>query len=127
MSTLIPHWRDGARWPGAAARTGDVHDPATGRVAAQVSFASAEEVDAVVREARVAGRAWAEGSLSRRTSVLFAFREALVPARTDGILLPDTTSRPPSPPSTARSSTTRWGRCSGGWRSRSSRAVPRTC
>ncbi|MBU2073371.1 MAG: CoA-acylating methylmalonate-semialdehyde dehydrogenase, partial [Actinobacteria bacterium] len=44
---------------------------------------SAEEVDAVVREARVAGRAWAEASLSRRTSVLFAFREALVRRRHD--------------------------------------------
>ncbi|GAB2622390.1 CoA-acylating methylmalonate-semialdehyde dehydrogenase [Nocardioides ginkgobilobae] len=81
MSTLIPHWRSGERWPGAAARTGDVHDPATGRVAAQVSFASASEVDAVVREARAAGREWAEASLTRRTSVLFAFREVLARRR----------------------------------------------
>ena len=81
MSTLIPHWRSGERWPGAAARAGDVHDPATGRVAAQVSFASASEVDAVVREARAAGREWAEASLTRRTSVLFAFREVLARRR----------------------------------------------
>ena len=81
MSTLIPHWRGGTRWPGNAARTGDVHDPATGRVAARVSFASAEEVDAVVREARAAGREWAEASLTRRTSVLFAFREVLARRR----------------------------------------------
>lgn len=83
MSTLVPHWRGGTRWPGAAARTGDVHDPATGRVAARVSFASAAEVDAVVREARAAGREWGEASLTRRTSVLFAFREALVRRRAD--------------------------------------------
>src|SRR5688572_2023023 len=77
----IGHWRSGGPWSGGAERYGDVHDPATGRVAAQVAFASGEEVSAIVAEAVTAGREWAATSLARRTSVLFAFREALVRRR----------------------------------------------
>jgi len=73
----IGHWRDGAAWPGGGERCGDVHDPATGRVQAQVAFASGAEVGAVVAEAVEAGREWAAASLARRTNVLFGFREAL--------------------------------------------------
>ncbi|WP_295659483.1 CoA-acylating methylmalonate-semialdehyde dehydrogenase [uncultured Nocardioides sp.] len=80
---LVPHWRSGARWAGGAERTGDVHDPATGQIARQVAFASGADVDAVVADAVLAGRAWAEQSLSRRTAVLFAFREALSRRRHD--------------------------------------------
>ena len=79
--TVIGHWRRGEQWAGEAARAGDVYDPATGQVTAQVSFASAEEVDQVVAEAAEAQRAWADTSLARRTSVLFAFREALARRR----------------------------------------------
>ena len=77
----IGHWRAGARWPGAAERCGDIYDPATGRVSAQVALASGDEVSAVVAEAVEAGREWAATSLARRTTVLFAFREALVRRR----------------------------------------------
>ncbi|MFC6288489.1 CoA-acylating methylmalonate-semialdehyde dehydrogenase [Nocardioides sp. GCM10027113] len=77
----IGHWRQGRRWPGDAERCGDVYDPATGRVRAQVALASGAEVDALVAEARAAGREWAEASLARRTAVLFGFREALVRRR----------------------------------------------
>src|SRR5215212_2908326 len=77
----IGHWRDGGPWPGGGERYGDVHDPATGRVAAQVAFASGEEVDAVVGGAVEAGREWAATSLARCTGVLFAFREELVRRR----------------------------------------------
>ena len=77
MTDLVPHWRAGARWTGSAERAGDVHDPATGRLARQVAFASGIDVGAVVADAVVAGRAWGGQSLTRRTAVLFAFREAL--------------------------------------------------
>ena len=79
--STIGHWRNGAPWPGRADRCGDVHDPATGRVAAQVAFASGDEVSAVVAEALEAGREWAATSLARRTAILFGFREALVRRR----------------------------------------------
>jgi malonate-semialdehyde dehydrogenase (acetylating)/methylmalonate-semialdehyde dehydrogenase len=73
----IEHWRNGERWPGTGSRHGDVYDPATGAVTGLVRLASGADVDAVVADAVVAGRAWGETSLSRRTSVLFAFREVL--------------------------------------------------
>ncbi len=73
----ITHWHAGTRWPGAGDRYGDVHDPATGRVSARVAFATGDDVGTVVTGAAEAGREWAAASLSRRTSVLFAFREAL--------------------------------------------------
>src|SRR6476646_954121 len=83
MSDLptIEHWRAGSRWLGSDERHGDVHDPATGRVTARVAFASGADVDAVVGDAVTAGRAWAATSLSRRTAVLFAFREVLARRR----------------------------------------------
>jgi malonate-semialdehyde dehydrogenase (acetylating)/methylmalonate-semialdehyde dehydrogenase len=80
-STIIGHWHEGAPWPGAAERRGDVYDPATGEVSAQVAFASGEEVDAVVAAADKAGRAWAATSVAKRTNVLFGFRNALVRRR----------------------------------------------
>jgi malonate-semialdehyde dehydrogenase (acetylating)/methylmalonate-semialdehyde dehydrogenase len=79
----ITHWRAGERWPGSGERFGDVYDPATGRVARQVAFASGADVDLVVADAVAAGREWAAASLSRRTAVLFAFREALHRRRDD--------------------------------------------
>ena len=78
---VVGHWRAGERWAGGGERYGDVHDPATGRVSAQVALASGAEVDAVVGEAVTAGRAWAATSLARRTNVLFGFREALARRR----------------------------------------------
>ncbi len=79
----IPHWRGGQRWEGTAARAGDVYDPATGQVTGRVGFASAEDVDAVVSDAVTAAAEWGASSLARRTSVLFAFREALSRRRED--------------------------------------------
>jgi malonate-semialdehyde dehydrogenase (acetylating)/methylmalonate-semialdehyde dehydrogenase len=77
MTDVVPHWRAGKAWEGSGERFGDVHDPATGRVARQVAFASGADVDAVVADAAAAARDWGAMSLSRRTGVLFAFREAL--------------------------------------------------
>ena len=79
----IGHWRGGGPWPGGGERYADVHDPATGRVSGRVALASGEEVSVVVAEAAEAGREWAAVSLTRRTSVLFAFREVLSRRRED--------------------------------------------
>ena len=78
---LIPHWRKGERWPGSAERAGEVYDPATGQVSARVAFASGADVDAVVADAKAAADEWAAQSLSRRTAVLFGFRESLARRR----------------------------------------------
>jgi malonate-semialdehyde dehydrogenase (acetylating)/methylmalonate-semialdehyde dehydrogenase len=77
MPTLIPHWIDGARREGASGRTADVTDPATGEVTGQVALASTEEVDAAVAAATAAFPRWRDTSLTKRSAVLFTFRELL--------------------------------------------------
>ncbi len=77
MTARITHWIDGAEWAGDAGRAGDVFDPATGQVSGRVDFASAVTVDAAVAAARAAFPGWRDTSVTRRTQVLFAFREIL--------------------------------------------------
>ncbi|MFI5895756.1 CoA-acylating methylmalonate-semialdehyde dehydrogenase [Actinoplanes sp. NPDC051513] len=73
----IAHWIGGAECAGTSGRTGPVFNPATGEQTAEVDLASAEEVAAAVAVAKEAARAWREASLSRRSAVLFKFRELL--------------------------------------------------
>ena len=77
MTTRITHWVNGKAWEGTASRTGQVFNPATGEQSATVDFASAADMDAVVAIAKKAGEEWAATSLTKRVSVLFAFRELL--------------------------------------------------
>ena len=74
--TTVGHWLDGAAVT-ESARFGDVFDPATGAVQRRVAMATAEDVDAAVRSARRAFAGWSQESLSRRTAILFRFRELL--------------------------------------------------
>ncbi|MGZ6973070.1 MAG: CoA-acylating methylmalonate-semialdehyde dehydrogenase [Acidimicrobiia bacterium] len=73
----VQHWIDGKSWDGSASRVGDVFDPSTGEVQAQVALAGAAEIDAAVQSARHAFLEWRDVPLARRVRVLFAFREAL--------------------------------------------------
>ena len=82
--TRITHWIGGKPWDAPGERRGEVYDPATGEVAGFVDFASAAEVDEAVAAAARAFPAWRDSSLSRRTQILFAFRE-LVNARRDDL------------------------------------------
>jgi malonate-semialdehyde dehydrogenase (acetylating)/methylmalonate-semialdehyde dehydrogenase len=77
MTTHIPHWIGGARREGAGGRTAPVTDPATGEVTGEVALASAEEVDAAVAAAAAAFPAWRDTSLTRRSAIVFRFRELL--------------------------------------------------
>src|SRR4051812_1536389 len=77
MPTSIPHWIDGARREGTSGRTADVTDPATGEVTGEVALAAVEEVDAAVAAATAAFPRWRDTSLTKRTAVLFRFRELL--------------------------------------------------
>jgi malonate-semialdehyde dehydrogenase (acetylating)/methylmalonate-semialdehyde dehydrogenase len=52
-----------------------VWNPATGEQEGEVDLAGAEEVDAAVRAAMTSAPAWRSASLSRRSEVLFHFRE----------------------------------------------------
>ncbi|MGW5259330.1 CoA-acylating methylmalonate-semialdehyde dehydrogenase [Microbispora sp. NPDC004025] len=78
----VNHWIDGTLVEGAG-RTAEVFDPATGGVSGQVSLASAEEVDAAVEAAARAFPAWRDTSLTKRTQILFRFRELLDAHRDD--------------------------------------------
>ncbi|WP_370947911.1 CoA-acylating methylmalonate-semialdehyde dehydrogenase [Amycolatopsis sp. cg5] len=82
MTARISHWIDGKPYSAVAERTGDVYDPATGEVQAQVDFASEADVAEAVAAAKRALPGWRGTSLAARSRVLFAFRELLV-ARKD--------------------------------------------
>jgi malonate-semialdehyde dehydrogenase (acetylating)/methylmalonate-semialdehyde dehydrogenase len=71
------HWIDGSLVEATSGRTSPVFDPATGRQSAEVQLASTADVDRAVASATGAAKVWRASSLSRRTEVLFAFRELL--------------------------------------------------
>ncbi|MET0302602.1 MAG: CoA-acylating methylmalonate-semialdehyde dehydrogenase [Microbacteriaceae bacterium] len=77
MSETLDHWVGGAAWPGSGTRTGDVYNPALGAVQKQVRFASTEDVASAVDVASAAWESWRDASISKRTAVMFAFRELL--------------------------------------------------
>ena len=77
----ISHWIDGAQVPGKSTRRSEVWNPATGEQQAWVALGGKEDVDAAVASANRAFAEWSQVSLSKRTKILFAFRE-LVNART---------------------------------------------
>jgi malonate-semialdehyde dehydrogenase (acetylating)/methylmalonate-semialdehyde dehydrogenase len=73
----VPHWINGTRTEGTGPERLAVTDPATGATATEVVVASPADVDAAVAAAHAAFAGWSETSLSRRTSILFRFREYL--------------------------------------------------
>jgi malonate-semialdehyde dehydrogenase (acetylating)/methylmalonate-semialdehyde dehydrogenase len=77
MTERISHWIDGALVAGTSARTSPVFNPATGLQTGAVELASAAEVGVAVASAKEAAREWRATPLSRRSAVLFAFRELL--------------------------------------------------
>jgi malonate-semialdehyde dehydrogenase (acetylating)/methylmalonate-semialdehyde dehydrogenase len=74
---LVAHWIGGQATAGTCDRIGDVFDPATGRVAKQVAYASPDDVDDAVAAASSAFGSWRATSLAERTRILFRFRELL--------------------------------------------------
>ena len=77
MTARVTHWINGQLWDGTAERSGDVFDPATGQVTKRVDFASRAVLDDAVAVAKAAFPEWRDSSLTRRTQILFAFRELL--------------------------------------------------
>ncbi|CAN5257317.1 CoA-acylating methylmalonate-semialdehyde dehydrogenase [soil metagenome] len=70
----ISHWIGGRLVEGTSGRRGPVYDPATGRQAKEVDFASTAEVDAAVKVAVDAFPAWRATSLSKRSEIMFRIR-----------------------------------------------------
>jgi malonate-semialdehyde dehydrogenase (acetylating)/methylmalonate-semialdehyde dehydrogenase len=73
--TQITHWINGAPDTKKPERTGDIYNPATGKVTGTVAFGNAATVDTAVSAATAAFAEWRHSSLTKRTQVLFAFRE----------------------------------------------------
>jgi malonate-semialdehyde dehydrogenase (acetylating)/methylmalonate-semialdehyde dehydrogenase len=73
----ITHWVNGEYSTTKAARSGDIYNPATGEVIGSVDFADSALVDQAVNVANEAFKSWRHSSLTKRTQVLFAFRELL--------------------------------------------------
>lgn len=76
--TRITHLIAGQSWDGTAERTSAVYNPATGAETGALDLASAGLVGEVVARAKQAWASeWGNASLSKRTQVLFRFRELL--------------------------------------------------
>jgi malonate-semialdehyde dehydrogenase (acetylating) / methylmalonate-semialdehyde dehydrogenase len=74
----VGHWINGQTAPTRPdARFGDVYNPATGKVIRQVELAPADQVREAIAAAAAAFPAWRDASLSRRTGIVFRFRELL--------------------------------------------------
>jgi malonate-semialdehyde dehydrogenase (acetylating)/methylmalonate-semialdehyde dehydrogenase len=77
MKTLR-HWINGASAAGSSGRTGPVFNPATGEQTAEVSLASAADVDAAVAAARAALPGWSAIPPLRRARIMFRFNELIL-------------------------------------------------
>ena len=77
MTKRISHWIDGQQTPGTSGRTSPVFNPATGQQTAEVELAGADDLKQAVESAKAAAEGWRSASLSKRSAVLFAFRELL--------------------------------------------------
>jgi malonate-semialdehyde dehydrogenase (acetylating)/methylmalonate-semialdehyde dehydrogenase len=71
----ISHWINGALSNEKSDRAGDIYNPATGQICAKVNFATPQTVDLAVIVATKVFESWRHSSLTKRTQVLFSFRE----------------------------------------------------
>ncbi|MFP6729343.1 MAG: CoA-acylating methylmalonate-semialdehyde dehydrogenase [Alphaproteobacteria bacterium] len=75
MTETLHHFINGERVAGESGRFGDVFNPATGEVAAQVPLASAAEVDKAVEAAMAALPGWASTTPITRARVMFRYKD----------------------------------------------------
>ena len=80
----IDHWIGGKIQKGKSGRSASVFNPATGKATHSLALADASEVDAAVAAAKKAFPAWSRMGLTKRSTILFNFRE-LVNARKDDL------------------------------------------
>ena len=73
----VSHFVLNKPWSGAATRTGDIYNPATGAATGQVTLASKADVDEVVDVAAAALPAWAATPPAKRAMIMFEFRDLL--------------------------------------------------
>ncbi|MEC8247424.1 MAG: CoA-acylating methylmalonate-semialdehyde dehydrogenase [Pseudomonadota bacterium] len=74
---LVHHFISGAHKAGSDTRTGDIFDPGTGQVQAQVCMGTPADLDEAVQAALAAQPEWAATNPQRRARVMFRFKELL--------------------------------------------------
>jgi malonate-semialdehyde dehydrogenase (acetylating)/methylmalonate-semialdehyde dehydrogenase len=79
----IAHWIDDRAVEGTSGRQSAVYNPATGEQTAVVDLASAAELDAAAETATGASAEWRSTPLSRRSEILFRFRDLVDQHRLD--------------------------------------------
>ena len=76
-TNTIAHWINNKAYPGTSGNTSPVTNPATGEVTGEVALGSVEDARAVIDAAAAAFPAWRDTSLTKRTAIMFKFRELL--------------------------------------------------
>ncbi|MDB5433044.1 MAG: methylmalonate-semialdehyde dehydrogenase, partial [Caulobacter sp.] len=73
----IDNFINGSSVASTSGRKGDVFDPNTGKVQAQVGLSTPAELDAAVQKAAEAQKGWAAANPQRRARVMFEFKRLI--------------------------------------------------
>ncbi len=73
----VPHYINGKRVEGTSGVFGDIYNPSTGEIQAQVQLATQAELNATVEHAAQAQIDWAALNPQRRARVMFGFKQLL--------------------------------------------------
>ena len=73
----LHHYIGGKKVPGNSGRTGDIYNPAIGKVTKQVPLASKAEVEQAIAVAQDAFPGWAATPAGKRAQIMFNFRDLL--------------------------------------------------
>lgn len=73
----IGHYINGQHVAGTGKRLGDVYNPATGAVQAQIAMATVDETNAAIAAAQAAFPAWSATPALRRARIMFKFKTLL--------------------------------------------------
>jgi len=74
---VIEHWINGTHEPSSSNRYGDIYNPATGQVIAKLPMGNSSDLDKAVNAAELAFKSWSKTSITRRSQVLFKYKELL--------------------------------------------------
>ena len=77
MNNILGHWINGQMTEGESGFSGDVFNPATGEVCAEVPFAGSEEVNKAGSAAHSAFPEWAATPPIKRARMIFKFKELI--------------------------------------------------
>ena len=77
VAAQVPMWINGKPQAATSQRRGDITNPATGAVTAQVAYCNATDIDTAVKAAQAAFPAWRATPPLRRARILMKYRELI--------------------------------------------------